>query len=133
MSHSSIEEETSRVQDQDEAGVGSLVDVSAPPARTYSSPITVGLSTTPSRTHVDEKDKVGIAADGDSHRVGIYPGPTQFVAMPPNTELGSGQPYPRGASVTVVQETGQRLPPRTRHRFPPSRVRFCHFSPVQDS
>ena len=101
MSHPSQEKETYRVQDQDEAGVGSVVDESALPIRTYGSPITVSLSTTPSRTHVDEKDKVGIAADGDSHRVGIYPGSTQFVTMPPNSELGGGQPYTRGASVTL--------------------------------
>ena len=83
MSHSSKGKETSRVQDQDEAGVVSVVDESALPVRTYSSPITVGLSTTPSRTHVDEQNKIGFAADRDSHGVGIYPGPTQFVTMPP--------------------------------------------------
>ena len=109
MSHSNIEEETSRVQDQDEAGVGSVVEGSAPPARTYSSPLTVGLSTTPSRTHVDGKDKTGITADRDSHGVGTYPGPTQFVTMPPNTELGGGQPYTRGASVTKLSTTSGKI------------------------
>ena len=94
------ESETSRVQD--EAGVGGLARDTAPPARTYSSPIAGGPPTTPSRTHVDEQYNLGDTADRDCRSVRNSPGPTKLVTSPLHAELGGGQPHTRGANVTIL-------------------------------